>query len=364
MPQERPVVLDDGLEIFAGDRRLGETRLQPGVFLGRAGFLHAVILGLLVGLIGIEKSRRRKEQAEPECRRSGGKQGHARAPQMIKAPQAVVGILFAGRVRGEHVQEQAFCERPGRRRFEAQGVGDPVEVVNMELQPGGIDADRVVERFVLARREDQHVERGRLARQDAGVDEILLDPQRLGREILRNRSGIGEVHAAEAREADSAVLDVALPQSGLLPAHYQVSPTLETEALPRLGRHGRHRKHADQAGFMRAQGLQPGLELMRVGKRHVENPFLAPARVGLGPERERQSEGRVAVALGELARKQRPAVRAAHVRDVFLKEIFFDHVGEHVEKAFRGAGHISREFGDAFLVHVEDAFLLQLASFP
>src|SRR5258708_18100854 len=60
---------------------------------------------------------------------------------------------------------------------------------------------------------------------------------------------------------------------------------------------------------MRAQGLQPGLELMRVGKRHVKNPFLAPARVGLGPKRERQGERRIAVALGELARKQRPAVR-------------------------------------------------------
>src|SRR5437879_4136832 len=54
----------------------------------------------------------------------------------------------------------------------------------MELQPGGTDARRVVERFVLARREHQHVERRRLARQDAGVDEILLDPQRLGGAIL------------------------------------------------------------------------------------------------------------------------------------------------------------------------------------
>jgi len=150
----------------------------------------------------------------------------------------------------------------------------------------------------------------------------------------------------------------------LLPAHYQVSPTFETETLPGLGRHGRHRKHADQTGIVRAQGLQPGLELMRVGKRHIENPFFAPAGVGLGTERERQGKGRVAVALGELARKQRPPVRAAHVGNVFLKEVFLDDVGEHVEKAFRGAGHISGEFGDAFLVHVEDAFLPQLAFFP
>src|SRR2546427_6795408 len=70
----------------------------------------------------------------------------------------------------------------------------------MELQPGGIDARHVVERFVLARREHQHVERRRIARQDAGVDEILLDPQRLGGAILSDRAGIGEIHAAEARE--------------------------------------------------------------------------------------------------------------------------------------------------------------------
>src|SRR5712691_9942217 len=150
---------------------------------------------------------------------------------MIEAPQALVGILFAGWVRGEHMEKQSLRERLGGRRFEAQAAGYLVEGVNMELQPGGIDAGHVVERFVLARRKDQHVERRRLARQDAGVDQILLDPQRLGREILRNHSGIGDVHAAEAREADSAVLDVALPQSGLLPAHYQVSPTLETESL-------------------------------------------------------------------------------------------------------------------------------------
>src|SRR3989441_12977229 len=113
----------------------------------------------------------------------------------------------------------------------------------MELQAGGIDAGRVVERLVLARRKHQHVERRRLARQDAAVDEILLDPQRLGGAILSDHAGVGEVHAAEAREADSAVFDVALPQPGLLPAHHQVSPALETETLPRLGRDERHREY-------------------------------------------------------------------------------------------------------------------------
>src|SRR5258706_272223 len=80
--------------------------------------------------------------------------------------------------------------------------------------------------------------------------------------------------------------------------------------------------------------------------------------------RERQGEGRAGIPVGELARKQRPPVRAAHVGNVFLEEVFLDHVGEHVEKALRGAGHVPREFGDALLVHVEDAFLLQLAFFP
>src|SRR5882672_11049742 len=98
---------------------------------------------------------------------------------------------------------------------------------------------------MLVRRKHEHIECSRLARQDAGVDEILLDPQRLGGEILRNGAGVGEIHAAETREADSAVLDVALAQSGLLPAHHQVSSTLETETLPRLGRDERHREYAD-----------------------------------------------------------------------------------------------------------------------
>src|SRR5204862_312193 len=114
LPQERPVVLDDGLQSVAGDRRLGETRLQSSVFLGRAGFLHAVILGLLVDLMDIKKSHRRNEQAKGERRYSCGKQ-------------------------------------------------------------------------------------------------------------------------SDAREADAAVLDVALPQPRLLPAHHQVSPALETETLPGLG---------------------------------------------------------------------------------------------------------------------------------
>src|SRR6266436_3011213 len=179
---------------------------------------------------------------------------------MIEAPQALVGILFAGWVRGEHMEKQSLRERLGGRRFEAQAAGYLVEIVNMELQPGGIDAGRVVKRLMLARRKHQHVERRRLARQDAGVDEILLDPERLGREILRDRAGIGEFHAAESREADSAVLDVALPQSGLLPAHHQVSSTLETETLPRLRRDERHGKYADHAGIVRAQCLEPGLE--------------------------------------------------------------------------------------------------------
>src|SRR6266581_6504369 len=155
---------------------------------------------------------------------------------MIEAPQALVGILLAGRVRGEHMEKQSLRERLGGRRFEAQAAGYLVEVVNMELQPSGIDAGRIVERFVLARRKHEHVERRRLARQDTAVDEILLDPQRLGGVILGDHAGIGEVHAAEAREPDSAVFDVALPQSGLLPAHHQVSPALETETLPRLSR--------------------------------------------------------------------------------------------------------------------------------
>src|SRR5213596_1116444 len=110
----------------------------------------------------------------------------------------------------------------------------------MELQPGGIDTGRVVERLVLARRKHQHVERRRLARQDAAVDEILLDPQRLGGAILSDHAGVGEVHAAEAREADSPVFDVALPQSRLLPAHDQVSPALETETLSGLSRDERY----------------------------------------------------------------------------------------------------------------------------
>src|SRR6266853_622678 len=229
---------------------------------------------------------------------------------MIEAPQALVGILFAGWVGGEHVEKQSLRERLGGHRFEAQAAGYLVEVVNMELQPGGIDAGRVVERFVLARRKHEHVERRRLSRQNAAVHEILLDPQRLGGAILSDHARIGEVHAAEAREADPAVFDIALPQPGLLPAHHQVSPTLETETLPCLGRDERHRIYAGHAGIVRAQGLEPGLELLRVGKRHVENPFLAPASVGLRPERKREGERRVAVALGELARKQGAPVGA------------------------------------------------------
>ena len=103
---------------------------------------------------------------------------------------------------------------------------------------------------------------------------------------------------------------------------------------------------------------------MRIGKRHVKNPFLAPARVGLRPEGEREGERCVAVPLGELARKQRAPVCPAHVWDVFLEEVFLDHVGEHVEKASRCARRVGGEFGDAFFVHVENAFLVQLAFFP
>ena len=86
--------------------------------------------------------------------------------------------------------------------------------------------------------------------------------------------------------------------------------------------------------------------------------------MGLRPERKREGERRVAVTLGELARKERAPVCAAHVRNVFLEEVFLDHVGEHVEKASRGAGHVSGVFGDAFLAHVENAFLVQLALCP
>ena len=214
--------------------------MQSSVFHGGAGFLYAVIVSLLGDMKDIKKSHRRNEQAKGEHRRPGGKQGHARAPQMIGAPQALVGILFAGRIRGEDVEKQPLRERLGGHRFEAQAAGHLVEVVNMELQPGGIDAGRVVERLVPARRKHEHVERRRLARQNTAVDEILLDPQGLGGVILGDHAGIGGVHAAEAREADSAVFDVALPQSGVLPAHHQVSPTLETESLPHLSRDEGH----------------------------------------------------------------------------------------------------------------------------
>src|SRR5438477_13109655 len=84
--------------------------------------------------------------------------------------------------------------------------------------------------------------------------------------------------------------------------------------------------------MVRAQGLEPGLEQLRIGKRHVGSGFLAPARGGLRPERKREGERRVAVTLGELARKERAPVCAAHVRDVFLEEVFLDHVGEHVKR--------------------------------
>ena len=86
--------------------------------------------------------------------------------------------------------------------------------------------------------------------------------------------------------------------------------------------------------------------------------------MGLRPERKREGERRVAVTLGELARKQRAPVRAAHVRYVLLEEVFLDHVGEQVEKTSRGAGRVSGELGDAFLVHVENAFPVQLALGP
>src|SRR5439155_6979797 len=131
-----------------------------------------------------------------------------------------------------------------------------------------------------------------------------------------------------------------------------------------LSRDKRHLEYSYHAANVRAQGLEPGLEQLRIGKRHVENPFLAPARVGLRSERKGERERRVAVTLGELARKQRAPVRAAHVRDVFLEEVFLDHVGEHVEKASRGAGHVSGEFGGAFLAHLEKTFPLQLTLRP
>src|SRR5690348_12444881 len=180
---------------------------------------------------------------------------------MIKAPQSAVGMLFAGRVGGEDVQEQAFGERPVGRRPETQAAGDLVQIVNVELQPGRADARRVVEGFVRVRREHQDVERGRLPREDARIEEVLLDSQGLGRVILCDRAWVGEIHATEPREADPAVLDVSLPQPGLLQAHHQVSPASEAETLPHLGGYERDREYPGYAGAVRAQRLEPGLEL-------------------------------------------------------------------------------------------------------
>ena len=262
------------------------------------------------------------------------------------------------------MQEQALGERLGRHRSEAHAPAHRIEVVDVELQPRRVDAGRIVKRFALARREHQHVERRRVARQDAGVDEVLVDADRFGRAILGDRRGIGEVHAAEARKAHAAVLEVALPQSGLLEAHQDVPGPLEPQAPSHPGRGERHRKYAGHAGVVRAQSLEPGLELLRVGKGRVKNPLLAPPRVDLGAERERNGERGVAVTLGELAREQRAPIPAAHVGDVLLEEILFHDVGEHVEKALRGAGDVPGEFGDAFLAGLECAFLAQLAPFP
>src|SRR5437660_6337107 len=61
LPQERPVVLDDRFQGFAGDRSLREARLQSSVFHGGAGFLYAVIVSLLGNMQDLKTSHRRND---------------------------------------------------------------------------------------------------------------------------------------------------------------------------------------------------------------------------------------------------------------------------------------------------------------
>ena len=205
--------------------------------------------------------------------------------------------------------------------------------------------------MILPGGQHHHVDRRIRRRQQAHGHQVLLQARRFAGAGGGHARRVLQVHPADAGKADFAVLDVALPQAGLLHAHQQAARRFEPGAFDQGRREQCGGIDPDQADFVLLQRREPGLELLRVGERRVQDFLVAPLAL-LVTERQAEGEGGVAVAVRELALQHLPPVLAAEVGNGVLVVILLDHVDHQIVEVVR-AREIGGEGGDALVVALE-----------
>ena len=150
---------------------------------------------------------------------------------------------FAPRARGQASQLQR-----------AQSVG----VINRAEGESRIRVQCLLECHALAgRRDHQHLHRARFARQRAQRDEVLHQALGLRSHEAGERRGRELAHALQAREAQPAVLDVALAQARPVGAHEQHARIARTERAGERRGDERRGIHAGEARAGLFEGIEP-----------------------------------------------------------------------------------------------------------
>ena len=316
---------------------------------GRETRVALVSGGAIAHLQGVDPSRAGVERAGSEADRAGSDDAPLQPPYLITAPLGAACELFTRRLFRREMQIQGFTEYPLGRPAHADGAHRLGFVDGVEHEPG-VGRERLLEsRALLPRRDHEHLHRRPLARKHAQCAEVLREPQHLGAheygERLRHH-----VHGAfQAREAQAAFLDEALPQPRPVDRDDEGAAAFRAQLARERRREQRHRVHAGQLGARLLQRIQPGRKLLRVRERGEEQALVAP-RAGHGAERQRRGETGVAVALREPALQHGVAVAAAQERNLVLMEVLARDIDQHAEELALQAAQVLAERRDAEVV--------------
>ena len=194
-------------------RGLGHRKARGDALVLRGGKTRVALLsgGAIAHVHGVGPPHAGVERAGGEAERAGSDHAPLQLPYLVTAPLGAACELLTRRLFRHEMQIQGFAEYALGRLAHADGTHRLGFVDGVEHEPG-VRCERLLEsRALRARRDHEHLHRRPLARKHAQCAEVLREPQHLGAheygERLRHH-----VHGAfQAREAQAAFLDEALP---------------------------------------------------------------------------------------------------------------------------------------------------------